>query len=91
MDSAQFPPPEGIALGAEPGEVADVQPLDVTGVRTVAVGTLLFAVASVVLAFSYGWLEDTDREWWLWTCVTGTVLGLYGCVHCRRRARHHPH
>jgi type VI protein secretion system component VasK len=78
-----------LTLGAEQGEVADVKPLDVSGVRTVAVGTIAFVVAAVVLALSYGWLEDHDREWWLWTAVTGTVLGAYGIVHCRRRARHH--
>ena len=69
--------------------VAEVRPLDVSGVRTVTVGTVLFLVAGLVLAlFFRGWLEDTDREWWLWTCAAGFGLGLFGYDHCRRRARH---
>jgi hypothetical protein len=69
--------------------VADVQPLDVTGVRTVAVGTVLFLVAGLALLPFYGWLEETDREWWVWTCAAGFGLGLFGFDYCRRRARHH--
>ena len=68
----------------EPG--SDVEPLDVTGVRTVAVGTALFVVASLVLLASRGWLEEHDREWWLWTAATGACLGLFGVWYCRRRA-----
>jgi hypothetical protein len=72
--------------------VADVEPLDVTGVRTVAVGTALFLVAGLALLPFYGWLEDHDRVWWLWTCVAGFGLGMFGFDYCRRRARHlHPH
>jgi hypothetical protein len=68
--------------------VADVEPLDVTGLRTVSVGTALFLIAGLALLPFYGWLEDHDREWWLWTCVAGFGLGLFGYDHCRRRARH---
>jgi hypothetical protein len=78
------------ALGPDTGAVAPVQPLDVSGVRTVLVGTALFLVAGIVLFFFRDWLEDTDREWWLWTCVAGFGLGVFGYDFCRRRARHHP-
>ena len=90
MDTSQ-PPPDQVAVGLRTDGVADVRPLDVTGVRTVAVGTVLFLVATVVLLLAHDWLEETGREWWLWTCVTGFGLGLFGSEYCRRRARHqHP-
>ena len=41
--------------------VADVDPLDVDGTRTVAVGLVLFLVAFVLLLPFYGRLEDDGR------------------------------
>lgn len=64
---------------------ATVQPLDVTGVRTVMVGTVLWLVAFVALLPFYSSLEDHDRAWWLWTCPAGFGLGLLGLEYCRRR------
>jgi hypothetical protein len=68
--------------------VAEVQPLDVSGVRFVAVGAVLFLLAGLGLLPFYGWLEEHDREWWLWTCAAGFGLGMFGVDYCRRRARH---
>ena len=34
------------------------------------------------------WLRDHDRMWWLWTCLVGIGLGVFGYVYCTRRARH---
>lgn len=65
--------------------VADVDPLDVDGVRTVAVGCVLWAVAFVGLLPFYGRLQDSGRGWWLWTCLAGLALGLFGLEYCRRR------
>jgi hypothetical protein len=67
---------------------APIQPLDVTGVRTVTTGTALFAMAALVLALNLDWLRDHDRLWWLWTCLAGVGLGIFGYVYCSRRARH---
>jgi len=64
---------------------ADVEPLDVDGVRTVAVGTALWIVAFLALLPFYGTLEATGRTWWLWTCVAGFGFGLLGLEYCRRR------
>ena len=33
----------------------------------------------------YGRLEETGRVWWLWTCLAGFGLGLFGLEYCRRR------
>ena len=65
----------------------DVEPLDVSGVRTVAVGAVLFLLAFLVLLAFRGWLTEHDREWWLWTAATGFGLGVFGVYYCRRRAR----
>lgn len=67
--------------------VADVDPLDVDGVRTVEVGSGLWLLGFVALLPFYGQLEESGRLWWLWTCLTGFGLGLLGLEYCRRRRR----
>lgn len=69
--------------------VADVEPLDVDGVRTVAVGTALWGIAFVALLPFAARLQDDGRLWWLWTCLTGFGLGLFGVEFCRRRRAQH--
>lgn len=76
-------------IGNRSYAIAEVRPLDVTGVRTVTVGTILFLIAGLALLSSYDWLQAQDRVWWLWTCAAGFGLGLFGCFYTRRRARHH--
>lgn len=69
---------------------APVEPLDVDGVRTITVGTVLWAIAFVGLLPFADRLGEADARWWLWTCATGVVLGLLGiayCVHRRSRLR----
>lgn len=70
--------------------LADVEPLDVDGVRTVEVGTVLFFLGFVGLLPFYGALREDGRTWWLWMCLAGMALGLFGIEYCRRRrkARH---
>ena len=65
--------------------VADVEPLDLDGVRTVLVGTVAWLVCFLGLLPFYGRLEDQGHTWWLWTCLTGFGLGLFGVEYCRRR------
>ena len=65
--------------------VADVEPLDLDGVRTVEVGTLAFLIGFVALLPFYGSLADDGHTWWLWTCLAGFGLGLFGIEYCRRR------
>ncbi|MEQ4546471.1 DUF2530 domain-containing protein [Nocardioides kribbensis] len=67
--------------------VADVEPLDIDGVRTVWVGVGLWLLAFVALLPFYGRLEESGRTWWLWTCLSGFGLGLLGVEYCRRRRR----
>lgn len=65
--------------------VADVEPLDVDGVRTVQVGTALFLIGFVALLPFYGSLRDDDLDWLLWMCLAGVGLGLFGLEYCKRR------
>jgi hypothetical protein len=67
--------------------VAEVEPVDVDGVRTVEVGTAAWLVAFVALLPFYGRLQDSGNEWWLWTCLSGFGLGLLGLEFCRRRRK----
>ena len=57
----------------------DVEPVDVDGVRAVAVGTVVWAVALVVLALV------GERGEVLWVCAAGVGLGLLGLPYVLRR------
>ena len=67
--------------------VANVEPLDVDGVRTVQVGVALWVIGFVALLPFYGRLQDAGHGWMLWTCAAGCGLGLLGLEYCRRRKR----
>lgn len=67
--------------------LADVEPLDVDGVRTVEVGTAAFFLAFLALLPFYGRLQEDGRAWLLWMCLAGVGLGLFGLEYCRRRRR----
>ncbi len=77
--------PSAHEIGRRTFVVADVEPLDVDGVRTVGVGIVLFGVAFLALLPFYGRLAEAERTWWLWTCLAGVGLGFLGLEYCRRR------
>lgn len=61
------------------------EPVDVDGVAVITVGTVLWALAFLVLLPFRSRLAAHDADWWLWTCAAGVALGLYGIAYCRRR------
>ena len=71
---------------SRPGLIADVAPLDEDGIRSVAVGTALWFAGFVALLPFYGTLRDNGHLWWLWTCMAGVGLGLFGLEYCKRHA-----
>jgi hypothetical protein len=75
---------------AEPGDRGPAasggpQPVDVDGVAIVTVGTILWAVAFCALLPFRSRLADHNLDWWLWTCLAGVGMGLWGINYCRRR------
>jgi hypothetical protein len=67
--------------------VADVEPLDVDGIRTVQVGVALWVLGFIALLPFYGRLRDAGNGRVLRTCAAGCGLGLLGLEYCRRRKR----
>lgn len=53
-------------------------PVQMNARRLVAIGTILWFVAFVVLLPLYGWLGRHDHRIWLWTCLAGWILGILG-------------
>lgn len=74
-----------LELGRTTHRVAEVEPMDVDGVRTMTVGTVLWAIAAIALLPFWGNLQDDGRTWWLWTAIAGLGLGLMGIEYCKRR------
>jgi Protein of unknown function (DUF2530) len=66
---------------------ATVPALDVDGLAVVTVGTVIFGLASVVMAIGYDWLASHGRASWLQISVAGFVLGLIGLAYCWNRRR----
>jgi hypothetical protein len=66
---------------------APVPPADVDGLAVVTVGTAIFGLVSVVLAFASGWLAAHGDAVWLQVSVSGFVLGLIGLAYCLNRRR----
>jgi hypothetical protein len=64
---------------------ADVKPLDLSGIPTVIVGIVAWAVAFVVVLIFRADLKKHGDEWWLWVTVAGFGLGWIGLLYCRRR------
>lgn len=62
-----------------------VEPLDVDGVRIITAGTILWAVALLVLLPFAPRLVHGGHGWWLGMCATGALLGCYGIRYSRRR------
>ena len=68
-----------------PTSAEEVEPLDVDGVRAVAVGTMLWVIALVVSLFFVDDLRADGRLWWIATCACGVGLGVAGLVYVLRR------
>lgn len=65
----------------------DVKPLDVDGVKTFKLGTATFIVALILCLIFHQQLAEHGQQWWIWTCVTGIVIGIIGSGYTSRRAK----
>lgn len=66
---------------------APVAAVDVDGIRVVAGGTAIFAVAAVVTGVLRDQLAADGRDWWFAACLSGFGLGLVGLLYCWNRVR----
>lgn len=63
----------------------EVEPLDEDGVGAVAMGTVAWCVALVVLLLLRDRLAESDAQWWIAVAATGAGLGLLGLLYTTRR------
>lgn len=63
-----------------------LEPLSVTGITTVTIGTAVWAILLVAALIARDWLEANGRGDWVWIAAAGTGLGLLGLRYTRRRA-----
>ncbi|WP_328943257.1 DUF2530 domain-containing protein [Streptomyces sp. NBC_00250] len=61
------------------------EPLEGPVVATITGGTILWFVLFLVQVPFYGWFDDRDLTWWVWTCLAGAGLGLIGIWYVRKR------
>jgi hypothetical protein len=70
----------------EPGGVPSTS-RDANAVRPVIAGTLVAAVALLVLLTQRDRLAEDDATWWIGVAAVATVLGLIGIVLVTRRIK----
>ncbi len=76
------PPP----ADPEPPEVA-LRAASDDGVGIATVGTGIFALALVLCLLRRSELVARGDQWWIWTCVSGVVVGLVFRAFASHRAR----
>jgi Protein of unknown function (DUF2530) len=70
----------------EPGRPTPPPPLEANDQLVAASITAGWAVALIVLVIVRGSLP-ADARWWIWTCVTGLAMGLFGLWYVPRLKR----
>lgn len=68
---------------------ATIPPLDEDGIGAFAVGSVVFAVLTVLAWTNLDRLQADGRGWWLGVAATGLGIGLLAVAYCiwRRRPR----
>lgn len=66
--------------------LAPPPPLEANDQLVAAVGTVAWAIALVVLLIIRDSLR-ADLRWWIWTCVAGLAMGLFGLWYTPRLKR----
>ena len=70
----------------EPGRPTPPPPLEANDQLVTGSITAGWAVALIVLVIVRSSLPG-DARWWIWTCVTGLVMGLFGLWYVPRLKR----
>ncbi len=63
----------------------EVKPLDLSGIPSMIVGIIAWAIAFVVVLIFRDQLKEQGLGWWLWVTVAGFGFGFVGLWYCRRR------
>jgi ABC-type nickel/cobalt efflux system permease component RcnA len=71
---------------SEPARPTPPPPLEANDQLVTVVVTAGWAVALIVLLIVRSSLP-ADARWWIWTCVTGLVMGLFGLWYVPRLKR----
>jgi uncharacterized BrkB/YihY/UPF0761 family membrane protein len=66
---------------------APVDPVDEDGIVAAFVGTVVSALAALLLWWQYAWLADRSQGWWLWVALTATGAGVLFSAYARYRKR----
>lgn len=64
---------------------ASLTPLEVNGITAVTVGTIIWAIATVICLIAREQLAAAGRGNWVWISACGVLLGLLGIRYTRRR------
>jgi hypothetical protein len=78
---------DGSAIEDAEASRLELEPMEVDLVRIVGIGTVLFAVAFLILIPMRASLEHDGHGRWPWIALSGAVLGLIGLGYVRRRAQ----
>ncbi|NYJ73549.1 DUF2530 domain-containing protein [Allobranchiibius huperziae] len=70
-------------VGREPGQDAQIEPLQVDTPHIIIVGLVLWAIA-LVATLAVPALHSGDRHWWPWAALSGLLLGALGLAYVRR-------
>ncbi|MDB1088141.1 DUF2530 domain-containing protein [Streptomyces sp. ACA25] len=60
------------------------EPLEGNITAAVAAGTGIWALLFLGQLPFYGWYAEHGHEWWIWSCLVGTGLGLFGLWYAKR-------
>lgn len=60
----------------------DPDPVKVNAPRAFAVGTAIWVIALLALLAT---LKDSEKSWWIFTCIIGIFLGVLGFFFIKRR------
>jgi hypothetical protein len=75
------------AGGADGVTPREIKPMEVDIFKIVVIGTVLYAIAFVVMLPFRTSLENAGHGRWLWIALSGVVLGFMGLGITYRRAR----
>jgi hypothetical protein len=76
---------ESNTSNAEPMANHELEPLEVSGVTAVTLGTAIWSVATLIMVLIRDKLEASGRGNWIAIGVAGIILGLLGMRYTKRR------